>query len=292
MTGALAPGSTVGQTPAGWAEATYAGGVVELAFPPELNASELPHRRRVLLVLSAAAEPPQSPAELASGYWLSLTTARRSPQPDPAATLARLRPNAKLGERSRVSVDGQPAACIAFNEAGEAKLFAAPGEALPSSGERLGWLIETDTPWGRVELGVVGRAGDRATLWADFQRLLATVQFGDPETAPADPRPETLAAEPILGAWKSARGTMELAADGGVRIRFDSDKAFVLGRHGSVDYRKPTRELAGEFAAEGDLVRIRWADGSLLNFRWRVAGSELLITDHHGRTRRLARLYR
>lgn len=292
VVGLLATGKLAAETPTGWAEATYAGGIVRLAFPPELHASELPHRRRLLLLLSPAEPPPQSPEALASGYWLSLTTARRPPQPDPAATLGRLRSEAKPGELSRVTVDGRPGACIEFFETSKARLFAPPGESETAAGGRVGWLIEIETPWGRVELGAVGPADDPARLWADFRRLLATVRFGDPSVAPTNPRPEALAAERILGAWKSPRGVMELAANGGVRLRFDREKVFVLGREGSVDYHEPTRELTGRFAAEGDLVRIRWADGSLLNFRWRTAGSELLITDHHGRTRRLARLYR
>ena len=49
--------------------------------------------------------------------------------------------------------------------------------------------------------------------------------------------------------------------------------------------------LAGRFRAKNDLLHVVWDDGSKLNFRWKLSGSALLLTDHEGQISQLQRLY-
>lgn len=87
----------------------------------------------------------------------------------------------------------------------------------------------------------------------------------------------------ILGAWKAYRSRLRLSGDGRIEIEPESDSVRALGE----EPKKPAKVLRGEFEARDDLLFVRWDDGSFLNFRWRLDGDSLLLTDHEGRVSEL-----
>ncbi|MEM8866119.1 MAG: hypothetical protein AAGF31_11300 [Planctomycetota bacterium] len=282
---------------AGQTLASIAGGAVELAYDSDLVASELPRGRQILLVLSRHS-PPQSVAELSDGVWIGLSGVQRPNSPALAKLLvtglSRDLPKAELeGRAVETALAGFPGMRQQFAVPGRKPLFAPPGDsAEPAIGDLQGWRQLVETDWCTVEIHFVAPEAEYDLREQQVELMLAGMQLSRPRQPVVEVEPDLLDAEPIVGRWKSARGLLELFGDGKITLAFDREKNYELSKRGIVDYESPVHTLAGEYSAEGDLLRIRWADGSLLNMRWRLAGGELLITDHHGRTKRLQRLYR
>ena len=55
--------------------------------------------------------------------------------------------------------------------------------------------------------------------------------------------------------------------------------------------RPVIRRLAGRFKVADDLLMVDYIDDSRSNYRWRIEGTELMLTDHEGRVSQLARIY-
>ena len=291
-----APQMAVGPLAANQTHVDFAGGAVKLVYDAEvLTASELPRGRQVLLVLSRH-EPPQTVANLTDGLWI----AYHALPPAEADLLAVLQNGlkrdlrrARLTAYKPISLASERGVRQSFALPRSAPLFTPPGKKADTSGQATqGWRQLLRTDHGLIEIHFAAPAGKFVEREEQLSNLLATLQLATPRASAEEVAPELLDAEPIVGRWKSRQGLLELTGDGTVRLTYDREKNYRLDKRGLVDYEKPVRRLQGSYQAEGDLLRIRWADGSLLNIRWRTAGQELLITDHHGRTRRLARLYR
>jgi len=284
----------------GQTQAEFAGGAVKLVYDhTQHSASELPRGLQVLLVLSRH-DPPESPAELTDGLWIGRRqspTAASTAADDLLAMVQRelqrdLR-RARLTAYEQADLLGNRGVRQGFKLPSQKRLFAAPGEASSAAdGAVQGWrqLLRTDA--GLIEIHFAAPANQFAERQQELATLLATLQFAAPQSSQIEVAPELLAAEPIVGRWKSPRALLELTGEGEIKLTYDRKKSYRLDKQGLVDYEKPVQRLSGKYEAQDDLIRIRWADGSLLNIRWRTAGDELLITDHHGRTRRLARLHR
>ncbi|MEM9186848.1 MAG: hypothetical protein AAGB00_10165 [Planctomycetota bacterium] len=283
----------------GQAIALFAGGAVELAYDDRLTVSELPRGRQLLLVISRHA-PPQTPAELTDGLWIGVEVGRPTEQ-GRAASAGRALAGAIRRDLRRVeltaltpaTLDGWTGVRQGFRVRSRTPLFSPPGAATdPSRGDLVGWREWIVTDWGRVEVHVITPIQLALERQREAEAMLACVRLRPPQLALGDVTPAYQAAAPVIGSWKSKRAVLTLTGAGEVSLRYDRQKNYELGKEGVVDYEQPVRGLRGRYAADADLLRIRWADGSLLNMRWRTAGDDLLITDHHGRTRRLSRVYR
>ena len=93
-------------------------------------------------------------------------------------------------------------------------------------------------------------------------------------------------AQPIMGAWKALQSRLRLRRDGTVTII--TDRPFTFASDG--DDRVQGNEIKGNYVAHNDLIMITWDDRSKLNFRWRMHGDKLLLTDHEGKTTQLRRI--
>lgn len=281
----------------------FARGAVQLQPGEAWRVAELPYQRSLALVLTT--EPlPDSLPKLREGMWLTYMPLEfDKPQAGRSKTAANelhgriksLYPNAKLEAPSTGIIADSPALIQTFQLPAERRLFAAPkaigseNHSEPSTSRR-GWHAFIAAESGQIELHVI--ATDNLTAEAPIAKLLATLKLGEPEPFAQEVPPALRSAERAIGSWKSPRALLEIAADGTICLTSDRKKAYELDRKGLVDYEKPQQVLEGEFTAEDDLLRIRWQDGSLLNIRWRLQANELLLTDHHGRVRRLTRLVR
>ena len=83
----------------------------------------------------------------------------------------------------------------------------------------------------------------------------------------------------IVGDWKSYRSRMRFSSDGRVVIVPDS-----------VGSSRSSNPLTGTFEVRDDLIFVQWDDGSRLNFRSRLQGNDLFLTDHMGQISHLKRV--
>ncbi|MEM6797986.1 MAG: hypothetical protein AAF589_00600 [Planctomycetota bacterium] len=274
---------------------SFCGGAVKFVYDDGWQVSELPRDRQILLVLSRH-EPPQKLDELTDGLWIAFSPAVSSDPPLAESVRRGIERDFRrvaVGQSTEALLAGYPGLRTDFELPRRGALFNAPGESkrdeLPA---RRGWRHLAQTPWGRVELQLIAPARELAARERQISGLLALLELSAPQQTVEPVEPAWLAAEQIVGCWKSPAAIMEIGGDGKFVLTYDRKKNYELDKLGMIDFKSPVKKLQGRYAAEQDILRIRWADGSLLNLRWRLAENELLITDHHGRTRRLARLYR
>ncbi|MEM6330371.1 MAG: hypothetical protein AAF790_08990 [Planctomycetota bacterium] len=274
---------------------SHAGGAVRLTLPVAWRVSELPHGRSVLLMVSRQA-PPRKVEDLSDGLWIRFEAGGR-----PASVLAdglrrdlhAAHRSIRLGEPRAAELAGYQSVRLGFEIDAKGPLFAGPGQGdRPAIPPQQGWRQVTRAPWGVVTVHFVAPAAAFAERQREVERVLATLELAPPRLPSQAPQRHVAAAARIIGSCKSTTARMDITGAGGVTLAYDRRRNFELSKLGLVDYRSPITELRGQFEADADLLRIRWADGSLLNIRWRLEGGDLLITDHHGRSRRLTRLYR
>ena len=119
-----------------------------------------------------------------------------------------------------------------------------------------------------------------------IQNWLREIKLTPPAVPEHNLPPQIASALAVVGSWKSFRSRLRFYKDGRVTILMDSAGAI------RVDGTKPKKaeRLIGTYQGQGDLVYVVWDDGSKLNFRWRVEGDRLLLTDHEGHVSQLRRL--
>lgn len=281
--------------------ASFAAGAVTFEYGGKWTASELPRGRQILLVLSRHNVPQslddKSLDELTDGIWFAYNPKSHTDgavEADLAQSIRRDLRRASLGRVEAISLAGVDGWRQGFMLPRRTPLFDAPsaGESEATGQAIQGWRVLLPLETGRIEVHFAAPALKFVERSAELDKLLASAKLGPPQMDAKEVSPALLDAEHIIGAWKSSRGLLELSPQGDVTLSYDREKNYRLDRRGMIDYEKPIKKLTGTYEPQGDLLRIRWKDGSLLNIRWRLAGSELLITDHHGRTERLARVFR
>lgn len=274
---------------------SFAAGAVEFVCGPEYRASELPRGRQILLVLSRHA-PPQTPAELVDGFWIAFHPRSKKVGRSQSALAASLQKDYRrieMGQRSAVRLAGCNGVRQEFTLPRLGALFGAPGDKKWAPQQALrGWRQMLAAEEAAVEIHFVAPQAVYQNRLRDLERTLASLRLGSPRLEQPAVGPELVDAQSIIGVWKSSRALIEISGDGALTLTYDRKQSYELDKLGLVDFEKPVKKLAGEYRADGDLLRVRWADGSLLNMRWRLADGELFITDHQGRTRRLSRIFR
>mgnify|MGYP006969391378 CR=1 FL=1 len=262
------------ETPVG--EVRFASGAIVLPLPANWHVAEFDGFRHVRLYLT--------PSELSenenfrAGLWISYHVLSSPPgtstqlqnilrQRSPAA----LPYGAKLAAARVSQLDGRLVVEQPFQTASNPVV----------SGSH--WLIAAD--WGVVEVHT--RYSDNHTA-KQLTALLDGLHIGQPIRSPRSPSDVNDTGEPLVGAWKSERARFILRADGSVELHHDRPR---LQQIEQVKLIRPARQLRGSYQTDGDVLRVRWADGSQLNLHYRATGSELLLTDHHGRVSQLHRLF-
>lgn len=254
----------------------FAADSFEASVPPAWQVSEATMGRDVRLVLSPSSyEGNQLPDDC---IWVSYTVDEQMRRREIGQLLQqRVRAHSGVelrGESTRrIHVSGHPAVLAEYKEP-------RPGMALEA-----GHLLIA-TPWCLYEVHW-SYPGKIAELRRPMiERWLGSVKLGQPQQ-PARQLPAELAsAAEVVGSWKAYRSRMRFFGDGRVLIQMDPPR---YTRLNGKPQPKPER-LVGTFQGQGDVLYVRWDDGSQLNFRWRVDGDRLLLTDHEGQVSQLRRL--
>lgn len=255
----------------------FSGGSIELKVPDGWWAEEVPFGREVRLVIAPqrAASVRKMPFD---GMWMAYhalaPTELRGDDALSRELSVRLRAasknNGQFSSPTRFQL-GQWPAMVAEFTAGESSLA-----TTPITGRHV--LVRTE--WGVFEFHasapdaiVESRSGIWTATWE-------SLRLNPPNAANGSPHSGTSKPNSIIGSWKSYRSQMRFGDDGRVVIIPDS-----AGNNRSAS------PLTGTFDARDDLVFVRWDDGSRLNFRWRMEGNDLYLTDHEGQISHLKRVF-
>lgn len=260
----------------------HAGGVVEFQMPVDWDLTEVPHGREIRLTLRPSLE--SEVQDKKSLIWLSFHVRR-------AGQLSDEQLETWFSERFRRGTTGiqdlnEPLPIVVGGYDGIEQQYslAVAQEVLA---ERVGQQAAVSTPWGILEVHWQTDKSQQQSFEKVTAELLETVKFNKPaEQFKGAVRVAASGAQPILGSWKAYRSRLTLGSDG--RILIAPDPAPIhLGT------RPPHKQvpIVGEFEARDDVLAVRWNDGSFLNFRWRLEGEYLLLTDHKGRTTLLNPLF-
>ena len=267
----------------------FAAGAVQLRPPRGWWVRELPHGREVLLVVSPSESGSQKSPPV-DGVWISYHAKPKSQQSAESELLSMINPRVRLAvgnaavlkQPVRRQLANWPSVEIEFDRSDPARL----DKASPARGSHI--LVLTD--WGVVELHVSAPPDVYDARSGEFERLLSDLSLVEPQAESSEVSAEVADARDVVGAWKAYRSRLRLSADGTIEI--EGDRTRVIPPSGTQRrYEYAKMSLAGRFRAEDDLLYVVWNDGSKLNFRWKLSGSDLLLTDHEGQISQLRRLY-
>lgn len=264
--------------------ALHAADAVEFRVPNGWRTLETAFGRELRLVVL----PPGAEAKAAmptDGLWLSyhVRPFSRKPERDEIQQMfdARMKlaapesvPDSDLIEET---INGLPGVSRAF----------VVQEAEPTDG-KLGFHMLIGAEHGIVEIHAVASldlSQDREVAWREIINSLA---ISAPQLSDEKPVPQAIDAKRILGSWKSMRSSLQLRPDGTISIIADPKRGALLD--GSSPESQPEK-VNGRYQAQGDLIMVKWDDGSLLNYRWKRDGIRLLMTDSEGRISQLRRFY-
>ncbi len=279
---------------------SHAAGGVELLLPSGWQSYETPIARSVRLVV--ARQPAEKNHQTAGdGLWLvyHVAPAAEMFEKNTGATPAIQQELAEQMERlmalatnhfatttrsGHLFIDGWPALRHDFE-------LADPADIENARPFWNGFHCLVRTPWGLVEIHAVAPASIYVQREKQFQAILDSLLLGQPHLPPHRADPPYRDASPVLGSWKSYRSRLRLYNDGGVELAYDAPRDLTLDQRGKISPPAALPRLRGRYTARGDLLRITWRDGSLLNYRWKLNDGQLLLTDHTGRNSLLNPIY-
>lgn len=266
----------------------FAGGAVELRAPLNWQVREWPRAREMRLLVS--------PGEFAGGLhaphdgmWLSVLAQPVGEPLTPEQLADYVARRCRHGAEDRTTLQHVDWIELAGQRALR-QTFAVDVPAAEGRGESFRvvaahWAIPM--PWGIVELQARAPEPLGSQRFADWDMVLESLVLHEPAMNLKPATAAVVEAEPILGSWRSFRGTMRLHPDGRIVIASDPDRFARLD-----DANRPrTKIVSGHFQSQQDLLLVQWDDGSKLNFRWRLADGRLLLTDHEGKTSQLRRIW-
>jgi hypothetical protein len=271
-----------------WRAVPLFGGAVELAMPEDWEARPWPAAREArYLVLPRSAPPGEGPPDDGAWIMLHLRAEERAESLDDLKAWLRRR-LALATENRAVAGEVEETRLGPFTALRLPYAQPDPTGGEPGGGSRGGTHVLIRGEGVLVEWHAATSGEKLASRSREFDRMLAGMRLAPPRAAVAAPNDEIRDAASILGSWRAPRSTMRLFGDG--RIVIEIDRLGVRpddAAKGGV----PMRRLTGQFRARGDVLLVRWDDGSLQNFRWRVDAGELLLTDHSGQISQLVRKF-
>ena len=253
----------------------FAGGTIQWRAPAGWKLYEFPLARtvRVVAVPRPLADFGALPGR---GIWLEVNAVAaekkdgRSPlDAHLQAQLRRLGGDRNVLLKRELRIAGQPALHVRYR----------PVNARKVENE----LFVIDLPTGRLSLHFA-LDGSNQQRQAVIAAVIDSLVFRAPKAPSETPVLQVRAAKDVLGSWKAFRSRMRFFPDG--RVEIERDRVVDLSEIPAVG----EEILRGRFTAEGDVLRIVWSDGSKLNFRRKIRGADLLLTDHLGRISQLRRI--
>lgn len=265
----------------------HAGGVIEIRPPLNWHVNEFSVGREIRLVITPG---PVRHANISEGLWLTIHVVD-----DPAVVdVDRLK--TMLASRipildNRAVATGQPKQDSIAGAVVVSQTFRSTksnSDTDPAKTQLRGFHLLAKVPQGIVEIYGVAPDDRYQQRSREFAQTLADMSFNETATMLGDVHKSAADAKPILGAWKSYRGRLKLNEKG--RIMIKSDVPMRVAKFTSPQTEKSAPPITGRFEAHDDLLFVTWDDGSRLNFRWRLEGASLLLTDHDGQISQLRRI--
>lgn len=253
----------------------FAADSFEAPVPPTWQVHEAAFGRDVRMLLTPSLDGKGRLPD--DGLWVSYSVDPVQ-QNRPLETILRERvmvhtnETAAIAKPQRTSLGGHPAV---FSELSEYR-----GQVKFEGGHLL-----IAAPWCLFEVHwtyPVAVGAERRPL---VQKWLSEINFTPPEKPRGQLPPHVAPASAVVGAWKAYRSRLKFEADGRVVVLIDPPRITRV----DASAKKP-EQLVGTYHGQGDLLYVVWDDGSKLNFRWRVEGDRLLLTDHEGQVSQLRKL--
>ncbi len=255
----------------------FAGGTISLQIPRGWWADEVPAGREIRLVM-AQRRPTNIRKMPGDSMWLAYHAVPSNQSVDAQAMMREL----SVRLRSVVGSDAAISAPSAFQFGDWPAVVSEFTANSPTQANRkvTGRHVLVRTDWGLFEFH--GSAPDdivglRSEVWT---ATWDSLQLKPPATPDNQLAPLAAASETVVGNWKSYRSRMNFTGEG--RVELTPDSVF--------PNETPTT-LRGTYEARDDLIFVRWNDGSRLNFRWRLEGNDLFLTDHEGQISQLKRVF-
>lgn len=255
----------------------HAGGVVQLRPPIDWHVSEVPFGREVRLVLSPSPLP-EIPAMPNDGIWIVVHARANS------ANLSKEGLSAMLDSRVTLTTDGdvttEPETQFTHQSLiGVRQRFKTIVSKPGRSGQYEGVHVLLRGHESLIELHAEAPYGHFPKRTSQIEETIKSLVLRKPARIEREKVADSVAAaSTVLGSWKAYRSRLQLYGNGRIVIKLDGKK-------------KQSGLLMGRFAANDDLIFVTWDDNSRLNFRWRLYGDNLLLTDHDGQISQLRRIF-
>jgi len=266
----------------------YAGGVVEVRPPLGWHIAEVPFGREVRLLVTP--QPIEGRRVMPTdGMWITFhaQSIRQGFAVDTIQEVLqkRLKLSVKkvrlAGNVSIMNIADYPAVKQEFTI----------GDGLANqpntSDTHIGFHVLIRSTFGILELHAVAPATEHALRKEQFESTISTIVLKKPQDDGDVVVDSVSDAKPVIGSWKAFRSRLRLYGDGRIVIRPDRPSKIVPQR---ID-KAADGILTGRYEARGDLIFVRWDDGSRQNLRWRRHNENLLITDHDGQISQLRRIF-
>lgn len=254
----------------------FAGGAIELQVPDGWWAQEVPFGREIRLVI-AARRPTNLRKIPSDAMWMAYHAATPNESLG-AETLSR-----ELIERMQMVVGKDakfsPPSPFPFGKWNAAVAEFTTKDPSSAASAITGRHVLVRTDWGIFEFHASAPDVIVETRSETWTRTWESLILNPPATVNDSSSRGMGDTITILGDWKSYRSRMRFSDDGRVVIVPDA-----------TGNGRPANPVTGSFESRGDLVFVRWDDGSRLNFRWRIQGNDLYLTDHEGQISHLKRV--
>ena len=259
----------------------FAGGAVEFELPRDWIATEVPFGREVHLVLSP--ERRSNTADAMTGrIWIAChvvgTLGAEDAKLEHTIThrlKAVTHGHGQVVQTHDIRIAGCDGVAVDYTAKHPDGTSIRGSHMLLRAGDKL------------CELHIVAPDNEYTQVSAAAQAVLRTLVVWDAEMAQEKIVARVGDAASALGTWKAVRSRMYLDGQGKIAIEFDRPMVLSVAAN---EQASPPRTVRGQFVARGNLLHVTWADGSRLNYRWRIVDGDLLLTDHDGNVSQLRRL--
>jgi hypothetical protein len=258
----------------------FAGGAIEFQLPQGWDAAEVPFAREVHLVLSPSRS--NATARIGTGrIWLACHAVGTlgNASADLAEVIAKrvsavTQQHGQITRTQRVRIADCDGVMVDFTA------------KHPTGTTIRGGHLLLRSEVGLCEIHLVAPENEYAQVNTAGTSLLRTLLVRAPIADRGVLAAHASDAASVVGAWKAVRSRLYLDGRGNIAIEFDR----LTHLTSTAQNDTASRRINGRFTATGDLLYVTWADGSRLNYRWRLVHGDLLLTDNDGNVSQLRRL--